>query len=320
MTKKLITTFKNPAGTLSRKDAKPILKGRRWLEEWYSNPVTQQVYNSNVSEGDKIQTWNNENKDLLNRRDKLKKTIFDSNMVNVNGYMDEYLNTANAELANINDKINSSRRQYIENSTSSRKLNQTNSQLDSSIKSMKNSPYGYYDTQQFAFPNGKSSYSDEIIQHHNNQYKERPGLVGIQYGRMTTYRDKDWADTAIGHEDMHRMQLLHSENTADRILDEHGYNHEDNSTYSGYLDSGQEVLSRMTTVRIKNGLKPEDRSWTPERVDELKKNNKGDDRFLDRYDSATIADLFNLVAKADVKNNNNSTYAKRGKKLIPRKK
>ena len=89
---------------------------------------------------------------------------------------------------------------------------------------------------------------------------------------------------------MHAAQLIESASVLQRILEEHGY------TDSPYLDSGNEGLSRLMNVRILNNLKPGDRNWNARRVKRLQRKNKGDDRFLDRYDAETIADIFNLVA------------------------
>ena len=181
---------------------------------------------------------------------------------------------------------------------------------------MNRSPYGYYDSQEYVFPNEKNKNQyDPVIKYHNYTYETSPGVMGLFNGNMFTYRNQNEAEKAKGHEEMHSMDLYESEAMLQKILEERGY------TDSPYLDSGNEGLSRLMNVRILNNLKPGDRNWNARRVKRLQKKNKGDDRFLDRYDAETIADIFNLVAKADVQNtNSNTAYAKHGRRLIPRNK
>jgi hypothetical protein len=107
------------------------------------------------------------------------------------------------------------------------------------------------------------------------------------------------------------MNLIASEEIIRNILEKYGYN-------EVYLDEGHEALSRLMNVRLLNKLNPNDRKWTPERVIELQKNNKGDDLFLNRYSPEAISEIFNLVADNSQNNMNQDNgiyFAKKGNKL-----
>ena len=301
---------------------KPIQEAKQFIENWYSNKTSQQIYNNNVNDYHKQMQWEENNYDLFKQQADLNNQIQNIEFINDNGQYDEYLQPFRDELDALNNTIIESRKQHMSNPNVPLykwSIDKTNDKLKYNLYGMNRSPYGFYDSQEYVFPNeeNKNQY-DPIIKHHNYTYETSPGVMGLFNGNVFTYRNQNEAEKAKGHEEMHAAQLIESASVLQRILEEHGY------TDSPYLDSGNEGLSRLMNVRILNNLKPGDRNWNARRVKRLQRKNKGDDRFLDRYDAETIADIFNLVADNNkpsfvADDQSGAMYAKCGKKLIKRK-
>lgn len=276
----------------------PILKSRKFVEDWYSNKTTQQVYNQNFNDYTNNWEW-----DFLQRS----KTSIEDELKDPNLPEQEYQDKQKY-LQYLNNTINEGKHSFIQNKEPE-SLERSNSYLKDAIDRMNTHAYGYYDSQNFTIPKGKDVQYG--ITTHNNDYARNENINGINGHGLTSYRNEDAAKQYAGHEEMHSMYLNASEETIRNILEKYGYN-------EIYLDEGHEALSRLMNVRLLNKLNPNDREWTPERVIELQKNNKGDDRFLNRYSPEAIAEIFNLVADNSQNNMNSDNgiyFAKRGNKL-----
>lgn len=90
--------------------------------------------------------------------------------------------------------------------------------------------------------------------------------------------------------------------------------------WSNYYDDPDEIYSRLMEFRYENNLDPK-KVWTKDDIKALRQNRKIKDfDLLERYDDEFILRLFNEVAQNSATQDNQSTYAKRGIKLVPRRK
>lgn len=89
-----------------------------------------------------------------------------------------------------------------------------------------------------------------------------------------------------------------------------------------YYNNPTELYSRLMELRQANNIDPK-KIWTKEEIKQLRNNkNLKDFNIFERYDDDFILKLFNEIADNGQQNNqyNNISYAKRGTKLIPKKK
>lgn len=280
----------------------PILKSRKFVENWYNNKTTQQVFNQNYNDYWKPIQLEWSNPELFRQKRDIESNIY---LGELHVLPEEYMQDQTNKLNEVNKQIEQALQEEGDISMSN-----TNNALKTSIDTMHSHAYGYYEDQDFINPKGKDI--QEGINVHNSDYARNEHVKGVNGRNITSYRNRDWAKKSAGHEEMHSMHLKESEHAISNILQKYGYDTET------YLDCGSEALSRLMNVRLLNKLNPNDRNWTPERVMKLQKNNKGDDRFLNRYSPEAIADIFNLVADNSQNNMNQDNgihFAKRGNKL-----
>lgn len=240
-------------------------------------------------------------------------------------------------------------------------LNQTNQVLDSKIDNLKVTPFGYYNDgdSTYVYHKGQNpeqyantqklheqAYASNIAKKKRALQTGQPYTVLLGYNshnpddqtaNMSTYLNVDEAESNIGHESMHQMDLKAAAHAASKLLRER---------YGVEVD-GDEALSWLMTDRVSNDMKPGKRDWSTEEVqgvwEKTKDNTKGllfelQKVFENKYKNATpqiqernknlfieaSKDLYNLISKNDNSNNNinplllndDISYAKQGKKLI----
>lgn len=69
--------------------------------------------------------------------------------------------------------------------------------------------------------------------------------------------------------------------------------------YDEYLDSDEEIYSRMMDIRARHGLSP-DQKVDVKLLEKMRKDGKGDSYFLNRYTNESLIDIMNNYAHNDV--------------------
>lgn len=313
--------------TNSTTDFTPIVEARDFIQTWYNDQTARDLYNQHVNQyepqlyEDNFNTgWRRTNYQLLAEKAKIQSSL--------NSYVEtfgpnrtsEYKESLDTAMNDVNTRIEASKNEYrdLMGTPEFKQYSQaeTDAMLNNKINVMQSTPYGYHEEQQYVFPNGSSEDDyQNSIDYHNQRYNSNGNLSGlwdISNPDMTTYRSKAKAIQFKGHEDMHNMRMNEAEYALGKIFDK----------YNIKIDPA-EGLSLLMTDRQTNSISPDDRSWDVDRVNELRKTDQGNGLLNKVKNSEAIVDIYNLISKADAPTDYNQydvSYAKRGKKLIARRK